>query len=71
MNLIRLIDLIQLLFAIEVMKLIKRQCLNIDFVDFNLVNFVDNQIDNFDKIVVANIDYCKHNSNNETNSLNC
>ena len=67
---IDLIDLIQLLFAIEVAKLIKRRRLNIDFVDFNLADFVDNQIDNSDKIVAANIDYCKHNSNNETDNLN-
>ena len=67
----RLIDLIQLLFAIEIAKLIKRQRLNIDFIDFDFVNFINNQIDNFDKVVVVNINCCKHNSNNETDNLNC
>ena len=66
-----MIDLIQLLFAIEIAKLIKRRRLNIDFVDFDFADFVNNQIDNSDKVVAANIDYCKHNSNNETDNLNC
>ena len=67
----RLIDLIQLLFAIEIAKLIKRRRLNIDFADFDLIDFVDNQIDNFNKIAVVNTDYCKHNSNNKIDNLNC
>ena len=65
-----MIDLIQLLFAIEIAKSIERQRLNINFANFDLADFADNQIDNSDKIVAANIDYCKHNSNNQTDNLN-
>ena len=50
-------------------KLIKYRNLNIDFIDFDLVDFIDNQTDNFNKIIV-NINYCKHNLNNETDNLN-